>query len=418
MTVLIIGGGASGLVAAITARRLGAQVTILEKNPRLGKKILVTGNGRCNLTNLNTCPGCYYGATPEFVESILSQFNAKKTIGFFEKLGIAHKVEDEGKVFPMSDQASSVLDVLRYEVERTGIDVIYNARVKEIKKRNNIFELELAESTDSGKQTIKGDRVILAAGGKAMPVTGSDGDGFLLAKKLGHTIKEVYPALVPLKLEGDFFKRIAGVKVLGTAELFDGSKSIAKYRGDILFTNYGVSGPPILQLSGKAGELMQTKRKAQLRVILIDSMSRESLNGMLTRRFHNAVGKTIEFSLVGMINKRLIPVLLKEAGIKNPKADVETLTTGEQEKILDILTDWRFTITGTTSWPNAQVTAGGVDTREVEKDTLESKIIKGLYFAGEVLDVYGACGGYNLQWAWSSGFVAGKQAAISKKGTY
>ena len=184
-----------------------------------------------------------------------------------------------------------------------------------------------------------------------------------------------------------------------------------------MFTNYGVSGPPILQLSGKAGELMQTKRKAQLRVILIDSMSRESLNGMLTRRFHNAVGKTIEFSLVGMINKRLIPVLLKEAGIKNPKADVETLTTGEQEKILDILTDWRFTITGTTSWPNAQVTAGGVDTWEVEKDTLESKIIKGLYFAGEVLDVYGACGGYNLQWAWSSGFVAGKQAAISKKGT-
>lgn len=412
MSVVIVGGGASGMVAAITARRFGAQVTILEKNPRLGKKILVTGNGRCNLTNINTCPACYSGADQSFVEGVLSQFNVKKTISFFEKLGIAHKVEDEGKVFPMSDQASSVLDVLRYEVDRIGIDVIYNAGVKDIRKRKNMFELELAESADSCSRIIKGDRVILAAGGKAMPVTGSNGDGFLLAKKLGHTIKEVYPALVPLKLDGDFFKRIAGVKVIGTAELLDGSKPIARYNGDLLFTNYGISGPPILQLSGKAGEIMRKERKARLRVILIDTMSRDNLNGMLTQRFHNAAGKTVEFSLVGMINKRLIPVLLKEAGIKDLKAPVENLTTGEQERILDILTDWRFTITGTTSWPNAQVTAGGVDTRELKKDTLESKIIKGLYFAGEVIDVHGVCGGYNLQWAWSSGFVAGQQAAL------
>ena len=407
MNVVVVGGGASGLVAAITARRLGADVTIVEKNPRLGKKILVTGNGRCNLTNINTSSACYHG-DPELAAGILSQYDVKETIRFFEQLGISHKVEEAGKVFPMSDQASSVLDVLRYEVEQTGIKVIYEARVLDIKKNTyNSFHLELADGN-----VIEGDRVILAAGGRAMPVTGSNGDGFRLAQKLGHTIKDVFPALVPLKLGGDFFKRIAGVKFVGTAEILDGNKPAASNRGDILFTNYGISGPPILQISRKAGELLRKGRDAVLRVIMIDSMSKESLDGLLAKRFHHATGKTVEFSLVGLINKRLIPVLLKEAGISDMKAPAEKLSTGERERILDILTDWRFRITGTTSWPNAQVTAGGIDTREVDRNTLESKLIRGIYFAGEILDVDGACGGYNLQWAWSSGFVAGQNAAL------
>lgn len=409
MTVVVVGGGASGIMAAITARELGANVTILEKNPRLGKKILATGNGRCNLTNVNTCSTYYHGADPEFVAGILSQYDVKQTIKFFEKLGISHKVEEAGKVFPMSDQASSVLDVLRYKVEQTGIKVIYEARVSDIRKKNKEgFELELADGT-----CIEGDRVILAAGGKAMPVTGSNGDGFQLAQKLGHTIKEVFPALVPLKLEGSFFKSIAGVKVFGTAEILDGSKPTASDRGDILFTNYGISGPPILQISRKAGELLRDGRDAVLRVIMIDTMSRESLEGLLTKRFHHAAGKTMEFSLVGLINKRLIPVLLKEAGISNLKAPVDNLSDGEREKILEILTDWRLRVTGTTSWPNAQVTAGGIDTRDVDRNTLESKIVSGVYLAGEILDIDGACGGYNLQWAWSSGFVAGQNAALT-----
>jgi predicted Rossmann fold flavoprotein len=408
LNVVVVGGGASGLVAAITARRLVADVTIVEKNPRLGKKILVTGNGRCNLTNINTSSACYHG-DPELAAGILSQYDVKETIRFFEKLGISHKVEEAGKVFPMSDQASSVLDVLRYEVEQTGIKVLYEARVLEIKKNNtNKFELELADGT-----VIKGDRVILAAGGRAMPVTGSNGDGFRLAQKLGHTIKDVFPALVPLKLEGDFFKRIAGVKFVGTAEILDENKPAASDHGDILFTNYGISGPPILQISRKAGELLRKGRDAVLRVIMIDSMSKESLDGLLAKRFHHATGKTVGFSLVGLINKRLIPVLLKEAGISDMKAPAEKLSTEEErERILDILTDWRFRITGTTSWPNAQVTAGGIDTREVDRNTLESRVIRGIYFAGEILDIDGACGGYNLQWAWSSGFVAGHNAAL------
>lgn len=407
MNVVVIGGGASGMVAAIAARRLGADVVILEKNPRVGKKLLATGNGRCNLTNINTNSTCYHGADKEFVEGILSQFDVKQTIRFFEKLGIAHKVEDKGKVFPMSDQASSVLDVLRYELDRTDVKVICEARVIAIKKKKRQFVLELADGS-----IIKGDRVVLAAGGKAMPVTGSDGDGFRLAQKLGHTINTVFPALVPLKLEGKFFKSISGVKIVGTVEILDSGKVVARDSGDILFTNYGISGPPILQISRKAEEIIQSGRDPVLRVVVIDSMSKESLEGLLAKRFHNGAEKTVEFSLVGLINKRLIPVLLKEAGIRNLRVPVESLSTEEKKNILNILTDWRFRITGNTSWPNAQVTAGGVDTREIDRYTLESKVVKGIYFAGEIIDIDGACGGYNLQWAWSSGYIAGQNAAL------
>jgi len=407
MNVAVIGGGASGMVAAIAARRLGADVMILEKKPRVGKKLLVTGNGRCNLTNINANPAYYHGADEGFVEGILSQFDVKQTIGFFEKLGIAYKVEDAGKVFPMSDQASSVLDVLRYELDRIAVKVICQARVVAIKKKKRQFILELADGS-----VIKSDRVVLAAGGKAMPVTGSDGDGFRLAQTLGHTINTVFPALVPLKLEGKFFKSIAGVKIVGTVEILDNGKVVARDRGDILFTNYGISGPPVLQISRKAGEIIQNGQDAVLRVIIIDSMSKESLKELLSKRFHNGAEKTVEFSLVGLINKRLISVLLKDAGIRDLRAPVKSLTSEEKENILNILTDWRFRITGNTSWPNAQVTAGGVDTRKIDRYTLESKVVKGIYFAGEIMDIDGVCGGYNLQWAWSSGYVAGQNAAL------
>lgn len=408
MQVLIVGGGASGMVAAIAARRMGAEVTILERNPRIGKKILATGNGRCNYTNINTCTACYHGTDTGFAESALIRFDVAQTIRFFEKLGVAHKVEAGGKVFPMSDQASSVLDVLRYELEAAGIRVICNARVVDIKKENGQFELIPADGA-----AVRGDRLILAAGGKAMPATGSDGSGLQLARKLGHTIIDIFPALVPLKLEGGFFKRIAGVKITGTAELLCGQQTAVRDRGDLLFTNYGISGPPILQISRHVGELLHNKRDARLRVTLIDTIPKEDLRDLLAKRFRNAAGKTVQFSLVGLINKRLIPVLLKEAGIAGD-SPVKNLSSGDRDRILNILTNWTFRITGTTSWPNAQVTAGGVATAEIDPDTLESRLVKGLYFAGEIVDIDGACGGFNLQWAWSSGYVAGQSAVLSE----
>lgn len=407
--VIVVGGGASGMLAAISAKRQGAEVTILERNPRIGKKILSTGNGRCNFTNINTDIEYYNGTNPKFVYSALSNFGVRQTIDFFEELGIAHKVEDLGKVFPMSDQASSVLDVLMYELNETGVNIICNAFVKKIIKKNEIFKIELENGTK-----ITGDRVVVAAGGKAMPSTGSDGNGFELAGDLGHSIIEIFPALVQLKLEGSFFNQIQGVKFIGTAEVLDNNKSVAKDRGDILFANYGVSGPPILQISRKAGELLHENKEAVLKITVIDTMSKEELLKLLTKRFSSKPEKQVKFSLVGLINKRLIPVLLNEAGIKDLTCPVASLSKKEHEKIADILTDWRFNVQGTKSWPSAQVTAGGVTTKEINQSTMESRIVNGLYFAGEIIDIDGACGGFNLQWAWSSGFIAGMNAALNK----
>ncbi|MGI6144932.1 MAG: NAD(P)/FAD-dependent oxidoreductase [Clostridia bacterium] len=405
--VIIVGGGASGMVAAISAKRKGADVTILERNPRIGKKILATGNGRCNFTNINLDAACYHGSNPQFVESVFSAFGVQETIEFFEELGIAYKVEDAGKVFPMSDQASSILDVLLYELKKLGPRIVCDAYVQNIKKEQGRFRVELADGT-----CFYGDRVILATGGKAMPASGSDGNGYSLAERLGHTIIPIFPALVQLMLEGDYFRQIQGVKFVGTAELLHNQKVVARERGDILFANYGVSGPPILQISRKAGELLQAQKEALLKIILIDSMSRGELSELLCKRWQVRPEKTVEFSLVGLINKRLISVVLKEAGISDLRCPVVNLSAKEREKIVKILTDWRFKVRRTKGWSSAQVTAGGVSTAEINEKTLASKIIPGLYFAGEIVDVDGQCGGFNLQWAWSSGYLAGQDAAL------
>ena len=404
--VIVVGGGAAGMIAAISARRLGADVTILEKNPRVGKKILATGNGRCNFTNINADVTYYHGNNPKFTYSALSNFTVDDTIRFFEKLGIAHKIEDFGKAFPMSDQASSVLDVLLYELNDLGVNIVCNANVKDIRK-NGKFLIEL----EDGK-VYKGDRVIITTGGKAMPSSGSDGNGYDLAARLGHTIIDIFPALVQLKLEGPFFKRLDGVKFIGTAEIIHNNKSVAIDRGDILFTNYGVSGPPILQISRKAGELLKAGQEAYLKITIMDMMPKDELRTLLKKRWQISSSKPLDFSLVGLINKRLIPVVLMEAGINDAGRPVASLSAKEQERIIDFLTDWRFKIRGTRSWPSAQVTAGGVDTKEISQDTMESKLVEGLFFAGEIIDIDGQCGGFNLQWAWSSGYIAGQNAAL------
>lgn len=394
------------MLAAISAARLGAHVTILEKNPRVGKKILATGNGRCNFTNVNAGYSCYSSENPGFVQKALSDFTASDAISFFEELGIQHKVEEMGKVFPMSDQASSILDVLLYELNRLGVNIICDSNVVDIIPENGSFILK---TKDGNKY--RGDSVVLAPGGKAMPSSGSDGYGYDLALKLGHTMTDTFPALVQLMLEGDYFKRIDGVKFIGTAEIIDNNGSVIKDRGDILFTNYGVSGPPVLQISRKAGELLKSGKQATLKISILDTMSKEEVTDLIDRRFKTDLNKTLEFSFVGLINKRLIPVVLLKAGISDLKRPISSITSKERDRIAEILTDWRFNIRGTKSWPSAQVTAGGINTREIDENTMESFLIKGLYFAGEIMDVDGMCGGYNLQWAWSSGFIAGRSAA-------
>ena len=404
--VIVVGGGAAGMMAAISARRKGAEVSILERNQRVGKKILATGNGRCNYTNAFLDVRNYHGNNPKFVYSPLSQFNVETTIDFFERLGITHVVEDKGKVFPLSFQASSVLDVLRYELEEIGVETLCDAYVKKIEKERNIFRLTLDDN-----RKIKADKVIIATGGSAMPSSGSDGNGYTLAKEFGHSIVSPFPGLVQLKLEGDFFKRIDGVKIVGIATLLNNGSVIGEDSGDILFTNYGISGPPILQLSRRALELLNKNKRPVLKVSIISGKDKEELSEYLKIRFTYMPKKAIEIGLIGLLNKRLIPVILKEAGIDSKK-NISQISNEEIDALAEILTDWRFNIIGSKSFDFAQVTAGGIDTREIDGRTMESKIVNGLYFAGEILDIDGDCGGFNLQWAWSSGYVAGLNSAL------
>ena len=402
--IIIIGGGAAGMMSALSARENGGDVVILERNDRIGKKLLATGNGRCNYTNKNLTIDNYHGSNPKFAYSVLSEFNVEKTIEFFERLGITPAVEDNGKVFPLSFQASSMLDVLRYEIEEKGIELITEAQVSEIKKKNKFIV------TLKDKKIFEGDKVIISTGGMALPSSGSDGNGYNLCKRLGHTVTDIFPGLVQLKLESNLLKSMDGVKFLGIAGIYINNKLVLEDSGDILFTSYGISGPPILQISRTALEHMNKGNEVWLKVSIIHTKNQEELFQYLINRFKLMPNKVIEIGLIGLINKRLIIPILKEINIEKNKK-VSALSKDEILKLSQILTSWSFKVIGSQSWGNAQVTAGGVNTDEVDSKTMESKLVEGLYIVGELLDIDGDCGGFNLQWAWSSGYIAGLNAA-------
>lgn len=404
--VIIIGGGAAGMTAAIAAARAGAEVVILERLSRVGKKILATGNGRCNYTNTDIDISRYHGNQPKFALGPLNHFGFKDTIAFFGELGIVPRVEQKGKVFPRSGQAGSVLDILRFELERLGVRTVCDAEVKSLQQRSQGF---VAETDASG--TYIADSVILATGGKASPNLGSNGSGYHLAQTFGHTLVQPFPALVQLKLKAGFLKQIAGIKVDGTAEiLFDG-KVLASDAGEILFTTYGISGPPVLQISRAAGEKLQQGKTPQVKLNLVPELAPKELQILLQERLKTQYEKALDFSFVGFLNKQLAPVVIKAAGIADVRKPAGKVTPAEQERLLNILQDWRFVVTDTLPWSQAQVTAGGINTDEINPRTMESKIVPNLYFAGEIMDIDGDSGGFNLQWAWASGWIAGNSAA-------
>lgn len=402
--IIVVGGGAAGMMAAIVAKRNGASVLLLERNDRVGKKLLTTGNGRCNYTNLNLTSNNYHGENKNFSRDALCEFNVDKTIEFFEGLGITPADEDNGKVYPLSFQASSMLDVLRFEIEHLGVELVTEAFVSEIKKKKK-FIIRLKDG-----RTFEGDKVILATGGMAMPVSGSDGNGYSLVKSLGHSLTDVFPGLVQLKLEGSIFKQVNGVKFIGLAGVYSNNRLVAEDRGDILFTDYGISGPPILQISRKAIELMNRGEEVELRISIITSRTKNELQDYLRKRFKNLYMKTIEEALIGFVNKKLILPILKEVNI-DKSANASSLSEEAIETLANLLTSWSFKVTGNKGWGQAQVTAGGVNTSQVDSHTMESKLVEGLYIVGELLDVDGDCGGFNLQWAWSSGYLAGINAS-------
>ena len=401
--VAVIGGGAAGMMAAITAAREGVKVTILEHKDRIGKKILSTGNGRCNFTNTYQTPACYRSDNRDFAWNIIQKFNVEKTISFFKELGIYPK-DRNGYLYPYSDQAAAILEGLQIEIAKLNICVMTEINVLDIQP----VKRGIRVTTD--KKTITVDSVIFACGSKAAPVTGSDGSGYQLAKLLGHRIVPVLPALVQLRCAEKFYKSISGVRVQGTVEIYADDISLASDTGEIQLTNYGISGIPVFQVSRYAAKAIYQKQSVTAVLNFMPDMNKDEFLSFLQERITLCPHKTLDEFFTGIFPKKLCELWIRLSRL--PKEMRVSDLSGEQlEKLVLLIQHLRTHITETNAFEQAQICCGGVDTTEINPDTLESNYVPGIYFAGELLDVDGICGGYNLQWAWSSGFVAGKEAA-------
>jgi predicted Rossmann fold flavoprotein len=403
--VAVIGGGAAGLMAAITAVRNGAQVTLFERQERVGKKILVTGNGRCNLTNMQCTPAGFVGADSQFVVPVLNRFPVAAALAFFHDLGLCTMEESAGRVFPVTGQASTVLDLLRFEVERIGVSVQVAADITMIIPKNRSFTVRWRD----GEVAV--DRVVATPGGKAFPHLSGTGGGIDLLTRLGHTVEPLFPALVPLKTDLPFNRGLKGVKVDAAVTLRIDDQAAAVDKGEVLFTDYGLSGPPIIQLSLAANRAAAANRAIAVRLDMFSTWSADDLACDIDKRNTARPDQPLDCALIGLIHKRLIVPVIKSSGIADPQQPIGKLTPEDRRRIVGILKGWTIPVTGSLSWNDAHVMAGGVSTAGFDPATLESRRIPGLWAAGEVLDVTGECGGHNLQWAWSSGYVAGLHAA-------
>ena len=400
--IAVIGGGASGLMAAITAKKSGKEVIILERKDRILKKVLITGNGRCNITNVNANISNYFGKNISSVENILNRFTPHDTMDFFNELGIVCNEENRGKVYPLSGQASSVVDALRFEAEKLGIKIETEFYVRKIEKDGFKFRIYSED-----RKKIEAGRVILAAGGQSYPELGSNGSGFELAKELGHSVTKLSPSIVQLKTEKYQVKGLQGIKTDVAVTAYGDNKKICTYDGELLFTDYGISGNVVFNISF----VMPLYKNVEFEIDFMEKFDYNELYEILKERKRILSHLTMENYFNGMINKKLGQFLSKVSGIEKLSKPVKDLNDSDIRKLCTVLKKYRVKILETTGFKNAQVTAGGVSLDEVNAETLESKIVKGLYFSGEVLDVYGECGGFNLQWAWASGYIAGENAA-------
>ena len=416
------------MFAAICAKRAGADVLLLEHTDRIGKKLLATGNGKCNLTNLTIEPGDYRGNHPSFATPVLRSFTPGQTLELFEEMGLVWK-EKSGLVYPYSNQASTVLDLLRTELERLRVTVLTEVRVAEILPASSKSLMKgFLIRTSQGEY--RADSVILTCGSKAAPKTGSDGSGYQLARKLGHTVIEPLPALVQLKAEGNYFKMIAGVRSdcrlrlyieehaggrkqrrqNGNGDMSVKEQLVSEEVGEVQFTDYGISGIPVFQLSRFAVRALWEKKKTYVVCDFLPDMEETALYEYLCRKKQRLFEQgSCEELLLGLLNKKLNLMLLKESGFSG-QAKAAGLSQKQMKKLCRRIKNWEIHLNGYQSFEQGQICQGGIATEEL-KETLESKIHNGLYFAGEIIDIDGRCGGYNLQWAWSSAYVAAANAA-------
>lgn len=384
--VIVVGGGAAGLTAGIMAARNGAAVTILEQNEKPGRKICVTGNGRCNLTNQEMSWKKFHGENPEFAKTILAQFSLEDTLKFFDELGIV-VTEKKGWLYPRGGQAKYIPELLLLLARSLKVKIKTREKVQKVYKEQETWKV-LTEGW-----TYEGDAVILANGSRASSVQGADGSGYAISDDLGHHIIKPLPALTGLKAKGNFFSAWAGVRTDCRVTLWiDGEETVSE-TGEIQLTDYGISGIPVFQISGAAARAMEQKHKVSVTLNFFPEYPRENVQKLLEKREKDYPELSKTERLLGLLPDKLIKVLLK------------------QKDLYRAVTEFPLELKGTSGFEQAQVCTGGVDTSEVDEKTLESRIHRGLYFAGELLDIDGPCGGYNLQWAWSSGAVAGIHAA-------
>lgn len=400
--VIVIGGGAAGMMAGITAARKGHNVILLEKNEKLGKKIFITGKGRCNVTNAGTQQDLLaaLNANPKFMYSAFYAFTNVDAMGFFEGLGLKIKVERGNRVFPRSDHAYDVIECLRRELERLAVKVRLRTRAEQVLARDGRF---VGVRTDGG--VMEADAVIIATGGKSYPSTGSTGDGYRFAKELGHEVTPLFPALVPMTAKEEWVKELQGLSLKNAAiTVMDGEKECYGDFGEMLFTHFGVSGPVILSASSKIADVLK-KRPLSLVIDIKPGLSQEQLDERILRDFQEANNRQFKNALNRLLPQKLIPVVIALSGIPENRK-VNEISRQERKKLAFLLKHMTLALTGLRGFNEAIITRGGVDVRQVNPSTMASKIVKNVYFAGEVLDVDAATGGYNLQVAWSTGFLA------------
>lgn len=405
--ILVVGGGAAGMMAAVTAARRGKNVLLLEKNEKLGKKLFITGKGRCNLTNSAEVEELFNAvvSNPKFLYSSFYSFTNDQVIGFFEELGVKTKVERGGRVFPESDHSSDVIRALEQEMKRLGVRISLGTEVKEILTEDGRAK---GVRLSSGR-TIAADAVIVAAGGLSYPSTGSTGDGYRFARECGHKVTDLSPALVPMEVKEWYAKELMGLSLRNIGiRITDGKKKLYEEFGEMLFTHYGVTGPVILSASSIVGKKLK-EHPLTLHIDLKPALTEEQLDKRVLREFEANHNRQFKNAVDSLFPAKLKPVAIELSGIPEEKK-VNEVTKEERLHFVRLIKDFSMTLTGLRGYHEAIITKGGVSVKEIDPGTMESKLVKGLYFAGEVLDLDAVTGGYNLQIAWSTGYLAGANA--------
>ena len=407
--VIVVGGGAAGMFAAIAAAKNGHQVTLYEKNEKLGKKIFITGKGRCNITNAADMEELFDAVVTnsKFLYSSFYGYTNQNVIDFFEDAGVPVKIERGNRVFPISDHSSDVIRALEREMKKVGVKVCLNTEVKSVEAEKGKFDKVVLKDTT----TQTADACIVATGGLSYRSTGSTGDGFRFAENVGHKVTQCFPSLVPMETKEPWICELQGLSLRNVeAKILDGKKELYKDFGEMLFTHFGVSGPLIISASSYVGKKFMDKngqkKELTLEIDLKPALTEEQLDQRVLRDFEENHNRQFKNAITKLFPTKLIPVMLELGGI-DPEKKVNSIEKEERKQFVHLIKHFCMTLTGLRDYPEAIITKGGVNVKEIDPGTMESKLVKGLYFAGEVLDLDALTGGFNLQIAWSTGYAAG-----------